>query len=71
MADNTIPDDEIICECNDVTAGEIRQAIADGCTDLDCIGGKCDAGTACEQCKSLDDDTHGKRDYHILEDFLR
>ena len=70
MADTTIPDDEIICECNDVSAGAIRKAIEEGCADLDCIGEKCDAGTACEQCRSNDDDPRGKRDYHIKEDFL-
>ena len=65
-----ISDDTVICECNDITAGEVRQAIQGGCRDVDCIESKTDAGSACGQCKSLADDSHSRRDYHILEDLL-
>jgi len=62
--------DVIVCECVKITAGEILDAIKSGCRDVECIKKKTDAGTACRQCKSLNDDPRGRRKYHIKEDFL-
>lgn len=64
-------DQTIICECLKVTAGEIREAVKSGCMDVQCISSKTEAGTACRQCRSYDDDKKNRRQHHILEEFLQ
>jgi NAD(P)H-nitrite reductase large subunit len=63
-------DDTIICECLKTTYGDIKEAIDSGCRTVACIEKKTGAGSACGQCKSLDDDLKFKRRYHIQEDIL-
>jgi nitrite reductase (NADH) large subunit len=45
-----LPDDAVICSCNNVTKGSICGAIADGACDLAAIKGCTNAGTTCGGC---------------------
>ena len=65
MDENTI-----VCECVKITYGQMKDAMNSGCYTVDCIVQKTDAGTACRQCKSLEDDKSFRRKYHIKEDVL-
>jgi len=42
-----------VCTCNSVTAGRIRNAIADGCTTVADIAGATRATTGCGDCTSV------------------
>ncbi|WP_297452966.1 (2Fe-2S)-binding protein [Persephonella sp.] len=59
--------DTTICFCNDVSLGEILQAIQNGACTLDDIMDATDAGTACGLCKSPEDDPDGEREVHLTE----
>jgi nitrite reductase (NADH) large subunit len=53
-----LPDDALICSCNNVTAGTVRHAITgddhtDGCTDLTTLKTCTRAGTQCGSCVPL------------------
>ena len=46
-----LPDDAQVCSCNNVTAGEIRSAIAErGCADVAAVKACTRAGTVCGSC---------------------
>lgn len=47
------PAQTIICNCNAVSAGELRRAIAAGSTCLEALGARTQAGTGCGSCKPL------------------
>jgi len=47
---DALPDDAVICSCNNVTKGSICGAIADGACDLATIKGCTNAGTTCGGC---------------------
>ena len=47
---DALPDDAVICSCNNVTKGSICGAVADGACDLAAIKGCTDAGTTCGGC---------------------
>ncbi len=47
---DALPDDAVICSCNNVTKGSICSAIADGSCDLAAIKGCTNAGTTCGGC---------------------
>ena len=47
---DALPDDAVICSCNNVTKGSICGAIADGACDLATIKGCTTAGTTCGGC---------------------
>jgi nitrite reductase (NADH) large subunit len=47
---DALPDDAVICSCNNVTKGAICGAIADGACDLATIKGCTNAGTTCGGC---------------------
>lgn len=64
-------EETIICECNKVTYGEIKKAVDSGCRDVTAIMLKTQAGNACGQCKSEDDDKKFRRQFHIKEDVLK
>ncbi len=49
----SLPDDAKVCNCNGVSAGQIRACIAGGASELGQIMGKTGAGTGCGSCKSL------------------
>ncbi len=49
----SLPDDAKICNCNGVSAGQIRACIGGGAKELGEIMGKTGAGTGCGSCKSL------------------
>lgn len=50
---SALPDIAQICSCNNVTKGDLRQAICDGCTDVPGLK-KCTlAGTSCGSCVPL------------------
>ncbi|WP_456391538.1 (2Fe-2S)-binding protein [Nitratifractor sp.] len=67
---NTIQEVEdiyVVCECMDVTYGEILQAIREGNCDLDSLMDATDAGTACGKCKSRQEDPDEERAIHLDE----
>jgi nitrite reductase (NADH) large subunit len=45
-------DDRIVCNCNKVTEGAIRQCIAGGCDTVEAVAAACRAGTGCGSCKT-------------------
>ncbi|MFC7594578.1 nitrite reductase large subunit NirB [Terrabacter sp. GCM10028922] len=47
---DALPDDAVICSCNNVTKGSICGAIAEGACDLATIKGCTNAGTTCGGC---------------------
>jgi nitrite reductase (NADH) large subunit len=47
---SALPDDAVICSCNNVTKGSICGAIAEGACDLAAIKGCTNAGTTCGGC---------------------
>ncbi|PWJ24974.1 assimilatory nitrite reductase (NAD(P)H) large subunit precursor [Branchiibius hedensis] len=50
----TLPDEAIVCSCNNVSAGTIRCAVSEGgCTDLGAVKGCTKAGTSCGSCVPL------------------
>ena len=56
-----------VCECMGVTLLQIKEAIKDGCKTVEDIMEKTDAGTACQRCQSLTEDTDGAKELHIDE----
>jgi bacterioferritin-associated ferredoxin len=44
------PPDPFVCVCLAVRESEIRAAIAAGADSVATLGGKCEAGTACQSC---------------------
>jgi len=47
-----MPNDEIICNCNEITRGEIIKAIRDkGLKTVDEVGEETTAGTVCGACQ--------------------
>jgi bacterioferritin-associated ferredoxin len=56
-----------VCECFDVTLGELLEAIKSGSTTLETLMDKTDAGTACELCQSCEIDEDGDRELHLDE----
>lgn len=46
-------DDEMICSCKDVTAGDIRKAVADGATTFAAVKGETHCGTGCGGCAAV------------------
>ncbi len=62
-----VEDIYVVCECMDVTYGEILQAIREGNCDLDSLMDATDAGTACGKCKSREEDPDEERAIHLDE----
>lgn len=56
-----------VCQCMGVSLEEIQTAIKDGCTNLEAIMEKTDAGPVCELCQSKDIDTDEDRELHLDE----
>src|SRR6185437_2996904 len=52
-AGGALPDDAYVCSCNNVTAGTVRAAVADGCHDLGELKSCTRAGTQCGSCVPL------------------
>ncbi|PSL37740.1 assimilatory nitrite reductase (NAD(P)H) large subunit precursor [Labedella gwakjiensis] len=48
-----LPDDAQLCSCNNVSVGDVRHAITDGCTDLGELKACTRAGTQCGSCVPL------------------
>ena len=48
-----LPDSAQICSCNNVTKGDLRDAIADGCGDVPALKSCTAAGTSCGSCVPL------------------
>jgi len=57
----------VVCECMEVTLGEIMEAIRAGKCDLESLMEATDAGTACGKCKSREDDPADERAIHLDE----
>jgi nitrite reductase (NADH) large subunit len=49
----TLPDSAQICSCNNVTKGDLKCAIADGCGDVPALKSCTAAGTSCGSCVPL------------------
>ena len=56
-----------VCECFDVTLGELLDAIKNGNNTLELLMDATDAGTACELCRSVEIDEDGDRELHLEE----
>lgn len=41
----------VLCQCLNVTEGEIKRAIRAGATTVDAVGEQCEAGTGCGSCR--------------------
>lgn len=52
-APEDVKDAEKVCNCNSVTAGQIRHAIDEGCDNVKAISGATRATTGCGDCTSL------------------
>ncbi|PPF16669.1 nitrite reductase large subunit NirB [Rathayibacter sp. AY1A7] len=48
-----LPDDAQVCSCNNVSVGEVRHAIGEGCTELGPLKACTRAGTQCGSCVPL------------------
>ncbi|WP_081282188.1 nitrite reductase large subunit NirB [Mycobacterium asiaticum] len=48
-----LPDSAQICSCNNVTKGDLKCAIADGCADVPALKACTSAGTSCGSCVPL------------------
>ena len=48
-----LPEDLVVCSCNNVSVKEIKDAICDGCTDLASLKSCTKAGTTCGSCLPL------------------
>lgn len=45
-------DERVVCNCNKVTEGTIKQCIEAGSASVEAVGGACRAGTGCGSCKN-------------------
>jgi nitrite reductase (NADH) large subunit len=45
-------EERVVCNCNKVTEGTIRQCVAGGCDSVEAVGAACRAGTSCGSCKT-------------------
>ncbi|MFF9564675.1 nitrite reductase large subunit NirB [Leifsonia sp. NPDC014704] len=52
-AGGALPDDALVCSCNNVTSGTVRSAVEDGCHDLGELKACTRAGTQCGSCVPL------------------
>ena len=52
-AGGELPDDVQMCSCNNVSVGEVRHAVREGCTDLGELKACTRAGTQCGSCVPL------------------
>ncbi len=59
--------DHTVCECFDVTLGELLEAIKNGNDTLEALMDETDAGTACGLCRSAEDDEGKERELHLDE----
>ncbi|GAB3095686.1 nitrite reductase large subunit [Aestuariicella hydrocarbonica] len=50
---DALPDTAQICSCYDVTKGQIKEAVANGCVDMGGIKGSTKASTGCGGCAAL------------------
>lgn len=50
---DALPDTAQICSCYDVTKGQIKEAVANGCVDMGGIKGATQASTGCGGCAAL------------------
>lgn len=53
MGVEALPDTAVICSCFDVTKGDIKQAVADGCTTMGALKETTNASTGCGGCAAL------------------
>ncbi len=59
--------DYIICQCYEVSFGDIMEAMDNGCNSVEEIMHQTHAGYGCERCQSRRDDANGDRDIHLSE----
>ncbi|GAL10027.1 nitrite reductase [NAD(P)H] large subunit [Vibrio astriarenae] len=53
MGVDALPDTAVICSCFDVTKGDIKQAVASGCTTMSALKESTNASTGCGGCSAL------------------
>ncbi|WP_375748251.1 nitrite reductase large subunit NirB [Vibrio sp. HN007] len=53
MGIDALPDSAMICSCFDVTKGDIKQAVASGCTTMAALKETTNASTGCGGCSAL------------------
>ncbi|WP_349828152.1 nitrite reductase large subunit NirB [Brevibacterium litoralis] len=53
MPETDLPDDAVVCSCNNVTAGSVRDAVCEGNHDLASVKACSNAGTQCGSCVGL------------------
>ncbi len=56
-----------VCVCMNISLGEIRTAIEDGDNTIDKLMESTDAGTACEQCQTIELDKDEDKELHLDE----
>ncbi len=59
--------DYIICQCYEVSFGDIMEAIENGCNSVEEIMHQTHAGYGCERCQSKIDDFNEDRDIHLSD----
>jgi len=62
-----LPPDYTVCECYDVSFGDIMEAIENGCDNLEELIHETSAGYGCERCRSKIDDEEQEREVHLEE----
>lgn len=55
------PETAIVCQCNQISRGDISQAVVQGCDSIKKIGDKTSAGTVCGSCQPLLQNLLGKK----------
>ncbi|MRJ03337.1 MAG: (2Fe-2S)-binding protein [Epsilonproteobacteria bacterium] len=64
---SSIDDLYVVCECMEVTYGEIVKAIREGNCDLESLMKATGAGTTCGKCRSRESDPADERAIHLDE----
>jgi NAD(P)H-nitrite reductase large subunit len=62
-----LPANYTVCECYDVSFGDIMEAIENGCNTLEKIIHETSAGYGCERCRSKLDDAEQDKEVHLDE----
>jgi len=59
--------DYVVCNCYEVTFGDIMEAIENGCDTIEAIRHETNASYGCELCQSKIIDKNGDREVHLDE----
>ncbi len=64
---DNLKSDYIVCECYEVSFGDIVEAIENGCDTVDSLMHETHAGYGCERCHSKLNDSDSDREVHFDE----